>query len=133
MASGGDPEPIRAVVSISRPPRYPGQGSEIRRLEFQLMTHSVGSYLRLTQCERVHHLRIVWRGDSHYGHVEAMEWAEDNPRSRPSLACLSDWSSTLPLLDRLRRRRHSSQTAGAAIREPTDEECCAFLVYGGCG
>jgi hypothetical protein len=22
--------------------------------------------------------RIVWRGDSHYGRVEAMEWAEDN-------------------------------------------------------
>jgi Transposase DDE domain group 1 len=24
------------------------------------------------------HTRIVWRGDSHYGRVEAMEWAEDN-------------------------------------------------------
>ena len=22
--------------------------------------------------------RIVWRGDSHYGRVEAIEWAEDN-------------------------------------------------------
>jgi hypothetical protein len=22
--------------------------------------------------------RIAWRGDSHYGRVEAMEWAEDN-------------------------------------------------------
>jgi hypothetical protein len=22
--------------------------------------------------------RIVWRGDSHYGRVEAMEWADDN-------------------------------------------------------
>jgi hypothetical protein len=22
--------------------------------------------------------RIVWRGDSHYGRVEAMEWAEDH-------------------------------------------------------
>jgi hypothetical protein len=22
--------------------------------------------------------RIIWRGDSHYGRVEAMEWAEDN-------------------------------------------------------
>ena len=22
--------------------------------------------------------RIVWRGDSHYGRVEAMDWAEDN-------------------------------------------------------
>jgi hypothetical protein len=22
--------------------------------------------------------RIVWRGDSHYGRVEAMEWAEDD-------------------------------------------------------
>jgi hypothetical protein len=24
------------------------------------------------------HTRIVWRGDSHYGRVEAMEWAENN-------------------------------------------------------
>jgi DDE family transposase len=23
-------------------------------------------------------MRIVWRGDSHYGRVEAMEWAENN-------------------------------------------------------
>jgi hypothetical protein len=22
--------------------------------------------------------RIIWRGDSHYGRVEAMEWAEDD-------------------------------------------------------
>jgi Transposase DDE domain group 1 len=22
--------------------------------------------------------RMVWRGDSHYGRVEAMEWADDN-------------------------------------------------------
>jgi hypothetical protein len=24
------------------------------------------------------HTRIVWRGDSHYGHVEAMEWTKNN-------------------------------------------------------
>ncbi len=42
MASGGDQEPVRAVVSISRPPRCPEQGSEIRRLEFQLMIKGGG-------------------------------------------------------------------------------------------
>jgi hypothetical protein len=28
--------------------------------------------------------RIVWRGDSHYGRVEAMEWAEDDGHALPS-------------------------------------------------
>src|SRR5450755_3474175 len=26
--------------------------------------------------------RIVWRGDSHYGRVEAMDWADDNRQCR---------------------------------------------------
>jgi hypothetical protein len=42
MASGGHHEPVQAVVSTSRPPGYPEQGSEIRRLEFQLMIKGGG-------------------------------------------------------------------------------------------
>lgn len=56
------------VVAILRPARTP-KGSE------------VGAVVKhVTQRLRRHWptTRIVWRGDSHYGRVEAMEWAEDN-------------------------------------------------------
>jgi hypothetical protein len=56
------------VVTILRPARTP-KGTEVRtvikHVTKRLMTHWPKT-------------RIVWRGDSHYGRVEAMDWAEDN-------------------------------------------------------
>jgi hypothetical protein len=56
------------VVAILRPARTP-KGTEVRTV----VKH-------VTQRLRRHwpKTRIVWRGDSHYGRVEAMEWAENN-------------------------------------------------------
>jgi Transposase DDE domain group 1 len=56
------------VAAILRPARTP-KGAEIRTV----VKH-------VTKRLRRHwpHTRIVWRGDSHYGRVEAMEWAENN-------------------------------------------------------
>jgi hypothetical protein len=56
------------VAAILRPARTP-KGTEVRTV----IKH-VTKRLR----EHWPHTRIVWRGDSHYGRVEAMEWAEDN-------------------------------------------------------
>jgi hypothetical protein len=56
------------VVTILRPARTP-KGIEVRTV----VKH-------VTKRLRRHwpNTRIVWRGDSHYGRVEAMDWAEDN-------------------------------------------------------
>jgi hypothetical protein len=56
------------VAAILRPARTP-KGTEVRTV----IKH-------VTRRLRRHwpHTRIVWRGDSHYGRVEAMEWAENN-------------------------------------------------------
>jgi hypothetical protein len=56
------------VATILRPARTP-KGTEVRTV----IKH-------VTKRLRQHwpHTRLVWRGDSHYGRVEAMEWAEDN-------------------------------------------------------
>src|SRR5271155_4687651 len=56
------------VVTILRPARTP-KGTEVRTV----IKH-------VTKRLRRHwpNTRIVWRGDSHYGRVEAMEWAEGN-------------------------------------------------------
>jgi len=56
------------VAAILRPARTP-KGTEVRTV----VKH-------VTKRLRKHwpHTRIVWRGDSHYGRVEAMEWAEDD-------------------------------------------------------
>src|SRR6201993_4246035 len=56
------------VVTILRPARTP-KGTEARTV----IKH-------VTKRLRRHwpNTRIVWRGDSHYGRVEAMEWGEDN-------------------------------------------------------
>ena len=56
------------VVTILRPARTP-KGTEVRTV----IKH-------VTKRLRRHwpNTRIVWRGDSHYGRVEAMEWAEDD-------------------------------------------------------
>jgi hypothetical protein len=56
------------VATILRPGRTP-KGTEVRTV----IKH-------VTKRLRTHwpNTRIVWRGDSHYGRVEAMEWAEDD-------------------------------------------------------
>jgi hypothetical protein len=56
------------VAAILRPARTP-KGTEV----CTVVKH-------VTQRLRKHwpNARIVWRGDSHYGRVEAMEWAENN-------------------------------------------------------
>jgi Transposase DDE domain group 1 len=56
------------VATILRPARTP-KGTEVRTV----IKH-------VTKRLRLHwpNTRIVWRGDSHYGRIEAMEWAESN-------------------------------------------------------
>src|SRR5215468_1673644 len=56
------------VATILRPARTP-KGTEVRCV----IKH-------VTKRLRQHwpNTRIVWRGDSHYGRVEAMDWAENN-------------------------------------------------------
>jgi Transposase DDE domain group 1 len=56
------------VVTILRPARTP-KGTEVRTV-IKHVTKRLRRHWSKT--------RIVWRGDSHYGRVEAMEWAEDN-------------------------------------------------------
>jgi hypothetical protein len=57
-----------SLAAILRPARTP-KGTEV----CTVVKH-------VTKRLRQHwpHTRVVWRGDSHYGRVEAMEWAEDN-------------------------------------------------------
>src|SRR4249919_3974043 len=55
------------VATILRPARTP-KGTEVKTV----IKH-VTTYLR----KHWAHTRMVWRGDSHYGRVEAMEWAEN--------------------------------------------------------
>jgi len=56
------------VVTILRPARTP-KGTEVRTV-IKHVTKRMRKHWPKT--------RIIWRGDSHYGRVEAMEWAEDN-------------------------------------------------------
>src|SRR5450631_3400845 len=56
------------VVTILRPARTP-KGTEVRTV-IKHVTKRLRRHWPKT--------RIVWRGDSHYGRVEAMEWADDN-------------------------------------------------------
>src|SRR5258708_504306 len=58
----------RPVVSILRPARTP-KGTEVRTV-IKHVTKRLKRHWRRT--------RIIWRGDSHYGRVEAMEWEENN-------------------------------------------------------
>lgn len=55
------------VVAILRPARTP-KGTEVRTV-IKHVTRRLRRHWPKT--------RIVWRGDSHYGRVEAMEWAEE--------------------------------------------------------
>jgi hypothetical protein len=56
------------VVTILRPARTP-KGTEVRTV-IKHVTKRLRGHWRRT--------RIVWRGDSHYGRIEAMEWVENN-------------------------------------------------------
>jgi hypothetical protein len=56
------------VAVILRPARTP-KGTEVRTV-IKHVTRRIRKHWPTT--------RIVWRGDSHYGRVEAMEWAENN-------------------------------------------------------
>jgi hypothetical protein len=56
------------IVTILRPARTP-KGTEVRTV-IKHVTKRLRRHWPKT--------RIVWRGDSHYGRVEAMEWAENN-------------------------------------------------------
>jgi hypothetical protein len=56
------------VAAILRPARTP-KGTEVRTV-VKHVTKRLRRHWPLT--------RIVWRGDSHYGRVEAMEWLEDD-------------------------------------------------------
>jgi hypothetical protein len=56
------------VVTILRPARTP-KGTEVKTV-IKHVTKRMRRHWPKT--------RIIWRGDSHYGRVEAMEWAEDN-------------------------------------------------------
>ena len=58
----------RPVATILRSARTP-KGTEVRTV-IKHVTKRLRRHWPKT--------RIVWRGDSHYGRVEAMEWAEDN-------------------------------------------------------
>ncbi len=56
------------VAAILRPARTP-KGTEVRTV-IKHVTKRLRRHWRKT--------RIVWRGDSHYGRIEAMEWAESD-------------------------------------------------------
>jgi len=56
------------VVAILRPARTP-KGTEVRTV-LKHVTRRIQNPWPTT--------RLIWRGDSHYGRDEAMEWAEDN-------------------------------------------------------
>jgi Transposase DDE domain group 1 len=56
------------LAAILRPARTP-KGTEVRCV-IKHVTRRLRRHWR--------HARMVWRGDSHYGRVEAMEWVEDN-------------------------------------------------------
>jgi hypothetical protein len=56
------------LAAILRPARTP-KGTEVRTV-IKHVTRHIKQHWRTT--------RIIWRGDSHYGRVEAMAWAEEN-------------------------------------------------------
>src|SRR5258707_676227 len=62
VASG---TPVAAILRPARTPKGTEVGTVIKHVTKRLRRHWPN-------------IRIVWRGDSHYGRVEAMEWAEDN-------------------------------------------------------
>jgi hypothetical protein len=57
--------PVAAILRPARTPKGTEVATVIKHVTKRLRRHW-------------HKTRIVWRGDSHYGRVEAMEWAENN-------------------------------------------------------
>ena len=57
--------PVVAILRAARTPKGTEVRTVIKHVTKRLRTHWPNT-------------RIVWRGDSHYGRVEAMEWAEDD-------------------------------------------------------
>ena len=57
------------VVAILRPARTP-KGTEVRTVIKHVTRRLRGQWRATT--------RLIWRGDSHYGRVEAMQWLEAN-------------------------------------------------------
>ncbi len=62
VASGA---PVAAILRPARTPKGTEVCTVVRHVTKRLRNHWPNT-------------RIVWRGDSHYGRVEAMEWAENN-------------------------------------------------------
>src|SRR5246127_2574454 len=62
VASG---TPVVAILRAARTPKGTEVRTVIKHVTKRLRTHWPNT-------------RIVWRGDSHYGRVEGMEWAEDD-------------------------------------------------------
>jgi len=58
------------VAAILRPARTPA-GTEVRTVIKHLTKHIRGA-------KAWKNADIVWRGDSHYGRIEAMDWCDDN-------------------------------------------------------
>ena len=58
------------VAAILRPAKTPA-GREVRTVIKHLTTH-------IRKAAAWRNARIIWRGDSHYGRVEAMDWCDDN-------------------------------------------------------
>jgi len=58
------------VAAILRPAKTPA-GTEVRTVIKHLTK-------RIRGAQGWRHANIVWRGDSHYGRVEAMDWCDDN-------------------------------------------------------
>jgi len=58
------------VAAILRPARTPA-GTEVRTVIKHLTKHIRGA-------KAWKNAEIVWRGDSHYGRIEAMDWCDDN-------------------------------------------------------
>src|SRR5262245_13286254 len=73
------------VATILRPARTP-KGTEVRCV-IKHVTKRLRQHWPKT--------RIVWRGDSHYGRVEAMEWAENDGTdyflASPAMRCSMPW------------------------------------------
>src|ERR1700755_745668 len=57
--------PVAAILRPARTPKGTEVATVIKHVTKRLRRHWPNT-------------RIVWRGDSHYGRVEAMDWAEDN-------------------------------------------------------
>jgi len=57
------------VVAILRPARTP-KGTEVRTV--------IKHITKRIRCQWPATTRLIWRGDSHYGRVEAMQWLEEN-------------------------------------------------------